>query len=128
MNALCGRDEVYRSFFNYNHRNGSVLETIFQDINHKKHLRIKQYAKNFNTIIGPNLYFNLKEERKVNLGKLLDLIDKKYQNEFMQNANIQDTVRIKSLAVPGASSWIKALQNSIFGEEYDDNEYWFLSG
>ena len=90
-----------------------------QKLNHY----IDQLIEGFNNWIGPNLkYYKQCDEPKHKV--LLDLIDKKYLNDFYKIATKEDKARIKSISSNGASSWLDVVPNNMYGQQFSNMEYY----
>lgn len=55
---------------------------------------------------------------------LLDLIDKKYVNDFYAIGTKEDKARIKSISSNGVSTWLDAVPNNIYGQQFSNMEYY----
>ena len=78
----------------------------------------------FNGIVGPKYQYDPLVQTTHH--KLIQLMDKKFRDEFMQEGSKEDIARIKCLSNNGALSWLNVPYNMNWSVEFNNQQFYLL--
>ena len=78
----------------------------------------------FNGIVGPKYQYDPLVHTTHH--KLIQLMDKKFRDEFMQEGTKEDIARIKCLSNNGALSWLNVPYNMNWSVEFNNQQFYLL--